>query len=773
MELRFGKAALFAVTVVLTAQAITETPEDACLLQVATDFYQAPRAKADVKRSGQEVYNEDKAATSSISSSPVSSSKVRAVNASNASNGSSTSPAYSAEDLANFWSSLAGGDYAPSTFCNRNMKYAVILAAVYAFGAIAIEVAMRSWHREVAENELPGIPPEAGLKWSELHFVLRPLVFPFFTSKEGMIGRWCLFTILASAVVSIIVGVIMTEWNKEFWNMLSYHDQATFPQFLQFFAMIFVVDVLNSVYSGYLASWLTLDWRTFLTKEFVGQWLQNHAHYKLQTFGSLGTVDNPEQRIQDDIGIFVTEFLILVPGFFLNFGNMIMFIPIILKNEPELAFGLFRLPGWMVIFTALWSTFGSVATHFIGSNLVRLNFIGQVYSAEFRAQGIHVRLNSGSIALYNSAPREESSMHNRFKDIIHLTWTIMLLERNMGYFLRAYGFAKGIVPWLLLAPSYLKGDISVGTMIQLQTAIGVFGSTLDWFVKSYATLASFRATAYRLLIFQGALDIAQKIEGKNVQKAFSPELDRLIAHIGEVHLPGGQLLWSQLHLEIPRGRRVLITGPEGSGKSLLIKVLAGIWPHVSDVDVQIPTATKDDVLFVPHRPALPPRCSLAEALSYPEPVGTYSDAALLKMLCTVSLDELAIDMPDQVQAKEVHDVEAKAADDVEELRHGKMTKEALYYEDSWSSRLSPGQQQRLLIGHVLLKRPQVLFIDEVTSNLSKEAAQALYGMLIATLPRDGIIVSISHDVDALGPLHDCIYRVSGEGNEKTLTLADK
>jgi len=224
---------------------------------------------------------------------------------------------------------------------------------------------------------------------------------------------------------------------------------------------------------------------------------------------------------------------------------------------------------------------------------------------------------------------------------------------------------------------------------------------------------------------------------------------------------------------VKAGQRLLISGPEGTGKSVLFKALAGIWPHTAGSRVHLP-ARSSEVLFVPQRPALPKRCTLAEALAYPEAAGTYREEALLQALCDVRLEELAADAPLSDESTAPGDAKVAPPRDGLEQEHAgtgpeKVGLRALRQVDEWSSRLSPGQQQRLAFGHALLRKPRVLFLDEATSNVSKQAALELYET--ATRQLDGVtIVSISHDVATLEPLHDVHVAVKGEGAEKELVV---
>jgi putative ATP-binding cassette transporter len=151
---------------------------------------------------------------------------------------------------------------------------------------------------------------------------------------------------------------------------------------------------------------------------------------------------------------------------------------------------------------------------------------------------------------------------------------------------------------------------------------------------------------------------------------------------------------------------VLLQGPSGSGKSTLFRALAGIWP-LAKGHVQLPAHT----MFLPQRPYFP-NGPLRDALAYPDAPQSYTDAQLRQALSDALLPQLA-----------------------DQLDHA----------DAWSQKLSGGEQQRLAIARVLLKKPQWVFADEATSALDEATESSVYKRLVALADSaQGAIISIAH-----------------------------
>ena len=249
----------------------------------------------------------------------------------------------------------------------------------------------------------------------------------------------------------------------------------------------------------------------------------------------------------------------------------------------------------------------------------------------------------------------------------------------------------------------------------------------------------------------------------------------------EIRLPDGTTLWQDVHLSVAAGQHVLIFGEEGCGKSVLFKVLAGVWPHVQRLNMRMP----DDVLFIPQHPILPRRCTLRAALCYPQPEDTFTDEAILQALEQVSLQRL-LDVKhftrsdedeeeededeDEEDEEEDDDVDEDEEDEDEDVKHSKGSRgsdgmsecdesphgEGLDREDNWMLRTSPGMRQRLALAHALLQKPKLLFLDESTSSMSKSSTIKMYQLLAESIPGASIF-SISHDVDTLADFHDLHY----------------
>jgi vitamin B12/bleomycin/antimicrobial peptide transport system ATP-binding/permease protein len=366
----------------------------------------------------------------------------------------------------------------------------------------------------------------------------------------------------------------------------------------------------------------------------------------------------------------------------------------------------YNIPGFMVWMAVLYCEAGSVATHYIGRPQIRLNFQQQRYEADFRHHLVRVREFSESIALDKGEKVERGQLGLRFSSVLSNYLTLLKAQKNLVWFTNFFGQAAVVFPFIVAAPRFFSGAIQLGELMQIASAFGRVQDSLSWFVDNYSSLAAWRATTDRLTSFDEGM-AAQSHEA-GAQTATSA--DTLEARNLELALPTGEVLLTGLALSAGPGDRVLLQGPSGSGKSTLFRAFAGIWPFAKG-EVALPAPSGGEAMFIPQRPYFP-NGKLRDALAYPEPAAQYTDAALQQALADALLPQLSTRLDE---------------------------------EDAWSQKLSGGEQQRLAIARVLLKKPRWIFADEATSALDEAAEKTLYERLLALAQRnDGTLISIAH-----------------------------
>ena len=548
---------------------------------------------------------------------------------------------------------------------------------------------------------------------------------PYFRSEEKWKARGLLAAIVALNLGAVYMLVLLNEWNRVFYDALQNKDAPVFWAQLARFTYLAFAFIIIAVYRFYLTQLLEVRWRAWMTTHYLQRWLADHAFYKLELarFASpgngsgTGTPDNPDQRIQEDINLFTTYSISLSMGLLNAVVTLASFVGILWSLSGAFAFTLagtsYSIPGFMVWMAVLYCVVGSVITHYIGRPQIRLNFQQQKAEADFRHHLVRVREYSESIALDKGESVERAQLDMRFAAVLANYLVLIKKQKNLVWFTNFFGQAAVVFPFIVAAPRFFSGAIQLGQLMQISSAFGRVQDALSWLVDNYSALAAWRATTDRLTSFEDNIHAvaqqgrAQTAMNSPANTAQSPGDSGLLAVKDlSLRLPTGATLLSRLSLQAGPGESILLKGPSGSGKSTLFRALAGIWPF-STGQTQLPAGA----MFIPQRPYFPDG-SLRNALAYPEPAAQYRDAALTQALQDALLPQLASRLDD---------------------------------EDAWGQKLSGGEQQRLAIARVLLKKPRWIFADEATSALDEAAEKTLYDRLLASVQAaQGSLVSIAH-----------------------------
>jgi putative ATP-binding cassette transporter len=428
-----------------------------------------------------------------------------------------------------------------------------------------------------------------------------------------------------------------------------------------------------------------------------------------------GETDNPDQRIAEDLRLFVTGTLVLAIGGMRAVVTLVSFIAILwgLSGSVTLPVGgfLMTIPGYMVWAALLYAIVGTWLTDRIGRPLVRMNFDRQRYEADFRFGLVRFRENTEGVALYHGEPDEMRNFRTRFASVVGNWWDIMRQQKRLTWFTAGYGQAAIIFPFVVAAPRYFRGEIPLGGLVQTASAFGQVQDSLSFIVGSYTDIAEWRSVVQRLVGFEEALDRvrAQAAARDGIQRE-DADVPTLAVENVDLALPGGTPLISGVNFALARGESALLSGPSGAGKSTLIRAIAGIWPFGRG-EIRVP---RGPVLFLPQKPYLPIG-TLREVISYPTPAGglpagELNDQVLREALEAVGLPELA--------------------GRLDEAGH-------------WALQLSPGEQQRIAFARALVQKPDWLFLDEATSAVDEAAETRLY-QLVRDRLRGTAVLSVGH-----------------------------
>ena len=333
------------------------------------------------------------------------------------------------------------------------------------------------------------------------------LAIPYFRSEDRWPGRLLLAAVIAIELSIVAINVILNYWYNGFYNTLQNHDWNGFVWYILVFCGLAAIYTVLAVYQNYLNLWLQIRWRRWMTQTYLRQWLNTANHYRMQLLGD--AADNPDQRIADDLQMFVQSTLSIGLGLLSSCVTLCSFVVILWTLSAAAPLHLFgvsvAIPGYLVWAALFYAVVGTVFTHLIGWRLIPLNFQQQRYEADFRFNLVRTRENSEQIAALHGEPAERERHLSRFGLVVGNWIAIMQRQKKLSFFTQSYSQASVIFPYLMVSPAYFSGAMQLGGLMQTASAFNSVQTALSYFVSAYQSIAQYRAVVTRLSGFEDAI----------------------------------------------------------------------------------------------------------------------------------------------------------------------------------------------------------------------------------------------------------------------------
>jgi vitamin B12/bleomycin/antimicrobial peptide transport system ATP-binding/permease protein len=531
--------------------------------------------------------------------------------------------------------------------------------------------------------------------------------------------------LLLLTIADVRLNVLLSFQGNGMFTAMQQLDEAAFWRFILIFGVLATINIFLVLFTFYIGQAQIIHWRLWLNERMVDNWLTGAAYHRGRFVST--PIDNPDQRIQQDITSYTSDSQSLALGAVASVVTLVSFTIILWSlSGPLTVFGI-QIPRAMVFLAYIYVIIATVFAIRIGRPLIRLNFLNELLTASYRYALVRIRDNSENIAFYRGEPVENAGLMGRFAAVIANTWAIVFRSMKFQGFNLVISQIAVIFPVVIQARRFFSQEITLGDVTQTADAFSQVQGALSFFRLAYDDFASYRASLNRLT---GLLDANEEARALP-----TPVIEERESGLGirdlTVRLPDGRTLLTDLDLNLAGGESLVVKGPSGSGKTTLLRSLAGLWPYVGGT---ISRPDLQHVLFCAQQPYLP-LGTLRTALAYPAPAATLPDDVAIETLRAVQLGQLA---------------------------------ERLDLEADWSKTLSPGEQQRLAFGRILVAKPSLVFLDETTSALDEGMEHALYEGVRERLP-DCTLVSVGHG-STLDRMHTNELTLIGDGSWEIRTL---
>lgn len=524
-------------------------------------------------------------------------------------------------------------------------------------------------------------------------------------------SAWLLVAVILALGGSVIyLNVLINAWSKSFYDALAALDGSLLYSLFAEYGIYIVIYIVVFVYEEWFRRLLIIRWRGALTAELVDSWLAKRAFYRMSLTGG---IDNPDQRIAEDINTFVKKVVDLSIDFLMNFVQLFSFVFILWELSGVQHITLWgrewTIHGYLVWVALAYSLVGSVIMQLLSSKLHGINFQKERVEADFRASLLRKHDNAEQIALYGGETQEKSHLQGRFGMIVSNWRRLMNAERDMRFFAVGFQRVSFLIPVLAALPLLLNKIVTLGGLMQIRSAFNQVHQALSWFIRVYPALVELSASMARLTQFREAIREHQSQHD-------TPQAGKQLA-IGELSFatPQGKPLLQNVMFQCEAGSWSKLSGQSGLGKSTLLRTLNGLWPYYDGKWQPLEGRS----LLLPQQSYLG-QGTLAEILCYPQPPlqeSEFLQSVLDKVGLTAWRDRLG-----------------------EQL--------------NWDRIFSGGERQRLAFARALIAQPDTLYLDEATSNLDHAAARQLLELIRRELPGT-TVVAITHqqELDDLFPQH--------------------
>ncbi|MES2996167.1 MAG: SbmA/BacA-like family transporter [Verrucomicrobiota bacterium] len=508
---------------------------------------------------------------------------------------------------------------------------------------------------------------------------LKGVASELFKSREGPRALRLALFIVALILAVNVLNVLNSFVGRDFMSAIEKKDALQFWSQAGLYAMVFAISSVVAALYRFTEERLGILWREQLTWRLTERYLNNRTYHRLDS----SDIANPDQRITDDVNAFTTTTLAFTLLILNGTITAISFTGVLWSISPML-FGV----------AAVYAVLGSVMTILLGKPLIRLNYHQFDHEANFRRDLIHIRENSESIALSHREGRFRNRLDLRLRALASNFRKLIRVNRNVAFFTNNYNYFIQIIPALLIAPKFIRGEVEFGVITQSTMAFATLLGAFSLIVTQIQSISAFTAVTARLHLLTDAIEQAnQQVPSEITIESVHERVE--YRNVTLLSNDGKRELVKNLSFAIHPGSRWLVTAPDDAPKVAFFRATAGVWHNGAG---RMLRPGLKEIFFLPERPYMPPG-PLRNVLVISDKEDDISDATVEKVLADLDLTAVL-------------------------ARIG-----GLSADRNWDDELSIGEQHLFSLARLILAKPRFVFLDRPGSSLPKAQIASLLDLL--------------------------------------------